>query len=75
MTRPDPLDQLLLECAAVSDKLNNLLTGIHLKAGMLMRKTADEYFVNGLREISAIAEEAASYSAMLQRLSDKTNTT
>ena len=42
MTRADPLDQLLLECAAVSDKLNNLLTGIHLKAGMLMRKTADE---------------------------------
>jgi hypothetical protein len=52
-----------------------LLTGIYLKAGVLMTKTADEYIANGLREISVIAEEAASYSAMLQRLSDKTNRT
>jgi hypothetical protein len=52
-----------------------LLTGIYLKAGVLMTKTADEYIANGLREISAIAEEAASYSAMLQRLSEKSRTT
>jgi hypothetical protein len=74
MTRSDEVDQLLRECAAVSDKLNNLLTGIHLKAGMLMTNTADEYVTKGMHEISAIAEEAPSYSAMLRRLSDKTRT-
>jgi hypothetical protein len=42
MTRSNEVDQLLRECAAVSDKLNNLLTGIHLKTGILMTKTADE---------------------------------
>lgn len=75
MIRSDEVDQLLRECAAVSDKLNNLLTGIQLKAGMLMTKTADEYIANGLRQISAVAEEAASYSAMLQRLSEKAKLT
>jgi hypothetical protein len=54
---------LLGERAAMSD--NNLLTGIQLKAGMLMTKTADEHVTNALRQISAIAEEAPSYSAML----------
>jgi hypothetical protein len=68
MTSPDRVDQLLRECAVVSDKLNNLLV-------VLMTKTADKYIANGLREISVIAEGAASYSAMLQRLSDKTNRT
>jgi len=71
MTQPD-VKQLLRECGAISDKLNNLLTGIHLKAGMLLTKTGDPYIAKGLREISVVAEEAASYSAMLQRLSATT---
>lgn len=75
MTRSDEVDQLLRECAAVSDKLNNLLTGIHLKAGILMTKTADERVLTGLHEIEATAEEAATYSAMLRRLSDATSRT
>ncbi len=71
MAQPD-VEHLLRECSAISDKLNNLLTGIHLKAGMLLTKTDDPYIVKGLREISGVAEEAASYSAMLHRLSDST---
>ena len=75
MARSDEIDQLLRECAAVSDKLNNLLTGIHLRAGILMTKTTDDRVLTGLHEIEAIAEEAASYSAMLRRLSDTTSRT
>jgi hypothetical protein len=46
---------LLGERAAVSD--NNLLTGIQLKAGMLMTRTADEHVTNGLRQISAMQKK------------------
>jgi hypothetical protein len=75
MTNPDEMTQLRRECAAVSDKLNNLLTAIYLKADLLAITADDKHVAAELHKIAKIAEEAASYSAMLRRLSDTTSRT
>lgn len=43
--------ELAAECAQVSDKLNNLLTGIQLKAGLLLQKAQSVAERDGLRLI------------------------
>jgi hypothetical protein len=60
--------ELAAECAFVSDRLDNLLTAIQLRAGMLAQ-CSDEPTIEGLRKILKDAEEAATYSAHLHELS------
>lgn len=63
------VEQLAAECATVSDKLNNLLTGIHIKAGLLLQQAQSEYEREGLRLILETSKEAATYSERLRELS------
>src|SRR3954462_13395601 len=63
-------EDLATECGFVADKLNNLLTAIQLKAGLLIEVSSDALARERLRDIVAIAEGAASYSTRLRNLSD-----
>ncbi len=54
----------------LSDKLNNLLTGVMLSAGILQEKCSDEEQRNRLLLIIESSRLAAAYSADLRALSD-----
>jgi hypothetical protein len=58
------------ECARVSDKLNNLLTAIQLRASMLLEESETENRIRGLRIILQVSKEAAAESAKIKELSD-----
>jgi hypothetical protein len=60
------LDQFLGECTAATDKMNNLLTAVQLRAGLMLELDAADN--KGLREILLSADECAVCSARLQRL-------
>ena len=63
----DVTTELTQECAQVSEKLNNLLTVIQLRAGMMLEThTGGE---DDLREIIRVAREAGEWSIQLQRMS------
>ncbi len=65
-------ESLASECGRVSDKLNNLLTGIQIKAGLLLERAQSTAEREGLRLILEASSEAAAHSARLRELSDKT---
>ncbi len=62
-------EDLAAECAVVSDKLNNLLTAVQIKVGILIGVSDDEAISRGLNQILEVAAEAASHSARLQEMS------
>jgi hypothetical protein len=63
-------EDLATECGFVADKLNNLLTAIQLKAGLLIEVSSDALAREKLGDIVAVAGDAASYSTRLRSLSD-----
>lgn len=62
-------DELAAECASISDKLNNLLTGIQIKAGLLLQQAETQHEREGLMLILDASKEAAIYSERLRQLS------
>ena len=63
-----PVEKLAAECASVSDKLNNLLTGIQIKAGLLLEQSQSEHEREGLKMILKASKEAAAHSGRLRQL-------
>jgi hypothetical protein len=63
-------EELAAECARVSDKLNNLLTGIQIKAGSLLEQAQSITEREGLRLILEASTEAAAHSKRLRKLSE-----
>lgn len=61
--------ELTSKCAAVSDKLNNLLTAIQIRASLLLKQAHSEYEKNGLQVILQASSEAAAYTKALHTLS------
>jgi hypothetical protein len=68
--RPISPEDLATECGFVADRLNNLLTAIQLKAGLLLESSTDAFTRERLRKIVALSGDAASYSTRLRNLSD-----
>lgn len=62
-------EELAAECASVSDKLNNVLTGIQIKAGLLLEQAQTEREREGLQVILETSKEAAMCSERLRQLS------
>jgi hypothetical protein len=58
---------MLKETVDTCDKVNNLLTGVSLRAGLLMKRVQDEPALRGLGEIVDICTEAATYTHSLQK--------
>jgi hypothetical protein len=58
------------ECSFVADKLNNLLTAIQLRAGMLVEFSEDERVKRLSQDIITVSQDAAFYSTRLRDLSD-----
>jgi len=61
--------ELAVKCAVASDKLNNLLTAIQIRASMLMKQAHNEYERHSLHVILQASAQAAKYSNDLHTLS------
>ena len=61
--------ELADSCAVVSDKLNNLLTAIQIRASLLLKQAHSEYEKRGLQVILQASSEATVYSRDLHALS------
>jgi len=61
-------EELAAECASVSDKLNNLLTGIQIKAGLLLERAQSDGEREGLKLILEASKEAANCSERLRQI-------
>ena len=60
---------LHFQCAVVSDRLNNLLTAIQIRASLLLKQAHNDYERRGLSIILQASSEAARFSDDLHRLS------
>lgn len=60
-------NELAAECGLVADKLNNLLTAIHLRAGLMLKR--EQPSEDGIRDILEISAEASKQSLRLMHLS------
>ena len=58
----------------VSDKLNNVLTAIQIRASLLLKQAHCEYEKRGLQVILQASSEAADYSKDLHALSASVKT-
>jgi hypothetical protein len=59
-------EELRAECARVSDKLNNLLTGIQIQAGLLLQQAQTEVGRDGLKAILEASKEGSACSERLR---------